>query len=396
MPLHVGIGLSTDNDPQKAARECIRQARENLNFTSFNLAVVFSTLDYAHPTVFKTIGSLLENVPILGASSLAIISSQGIFKRGIVILLLAFSEDIHLSTACSQDIRSRPIRETGRQLADRLLSGLKNVPRDFGIFFADGLIPDSSSLLAGIQERLGRSFPLAGALASDNLAFKKTYLYFNGQVLSDSVCGMLWGGKINFGLGIKHGWKPLGKPHSVTKSSANIVYEIDGEPAVKFYEEYLGNEPSRLKSELRHISILYPLGIHLKGEEEYLLRNILFINEDGSLVFQGDVPQGCVVRLMIGTKESCLMAAGKAAGEANRGLKGNPAKFALVFNSVSRNILLGRQSVLELETVKEKLGENTPIIGLYTYGEQAPLKSIGYHGNTYFHNQTITILAAEG
>jgi hypothetical protein len=35
----------------------------------------------------------------------------------------------------------------------------------------------------------------------------------------------------------------------------------------------------------------------------------------------------------------------------------------------------------------------TPIIGLCTYGEQAPLKTTDFAGKTYCHNQTIAILA---
>jgi len=37
-----------------------------------------------------------------------------------------------------------------------------------------------------------------------------------------------------------------------------------------------------------------------------------------------------------------------------------------------------------------------PIIGFYTYGEQAPLKAISYHGHAYSHNQTIAVLALGG
>ena len=70
--------------------------------------------------------------------------------------------------------------------------------------------------------------------------------------------------------------------------------------------------------------------------------------------------------------------------------------FAFVFDSVSRYILLGRQANKELEIIKEGLGNDTPIIGIYTYGEQAPLRAIKYQGKTYFHNQTITILGIEG
>jgi len=67
-----------------------------------------------------------------------------------------------------------------------------------------------------------------------------------------------------------------------------------------------------------------------------------------------------------------------------------------VFDSISRYILLGRQANKELEIIQAGLGKDTPLIGIYTYGEQAPLRAVNYLGRTYFHNQTIAILAMGG
>jgi hypothetical protein len=318
-------------------------------------------------------------------------------------MLFSFSEDVDCSIACVKDIKTKTALSAGRELGAKLLSGFKAVRRDLSIIFSDGLMQEGSNLIYGLQERLGKSFPLVGASASDNLRLLKTHLYFNQEIFSDAACGMLWGGKLNFGLGIKHGWKPLGKPRRITKSSGNIVYEIDDASAAKIYEEYLACDLTRLKKELKYISIFYPIGIYLPGEEEYLLRNILSIKDDGSLVFQGDVPQDSLIRLMIGTRESCLAATQQAVDEAKKGLshptmdlkKRKIKNFVLVFDSISRYILLRRDANKELQIIKEALGKDIPIIGIYTYGEQAPLRATSYQGRAYFHNQTIAILALQ-
>ena len=67
------------------------------------------------------------------------------------------------------------------------------------------------------------------------------------------------------------------------------------------------------------------------------------------------------------------------------------ARRFFVFDSISRYFLLGRQAEKELQIIRDGLGHDVPIAGIYTFGEQAPLKSINYLGQTYFHNQTITI-----
>lgn len=76
-------------------------------------------------------------------------------------------------------------------------------------------------------------------------------MFFNKELFGDGACGILFGGKLNFGLGIKHGWKPLGKQRCVTKSVGNVVYEIDNAPAVKVYEEYFGAETIKLKKRIK-------------------------------------------------------------------------------------------------------------------------------------------------
>lgn len=388
MAIQVGIGLSTAKDHIQAAKEAVAQARININKDKVDLAFVFGSLEFAHSSVLKTIGTLLGAVPLLGGSSPAIISHQGIFKHALTVMLLGLPEDIYFNAASVKEINNYSTTAAGEELGEKLLYGCKGVRRDLSLLFSDGLIKDGSSLILGLQERLGKSFPLVGGSSSG--------LFFNQEILSNAACGILWGGKLNFGLGIKHGWKPLGKPRQVTKSRGNIVEEIDGLPAVKLYQEYLARDIFTLKKDLKRISILYPIGIYLPGEEEYLLRNILSIEDDGSLTLQGNVPEDSQIRLMIGTKESCLAATKQAIDEVKKGLGGRSSNFVLVFDSISRYILLGRQANKELEIVQEEFGKNTPVIGIYTYGEQAPLRAINYLGRTYFHNQTINILGMAG
>jgi hypothetical protein len=152
---------------------------------------------------------------------------------------------------------------------------------------------------------------------------------------------------------------------------------------------------ARLRKELKRVSILYPLGVNF-AEGEYFLRNILSIEDNGALVFQGNIPEGSAIRMMIGTKESCLDATRQAVEEAKRGLGNAPCNFVLVFDSVSRHILLGRQAGKELEILREGFGRNTPLVGIYTYGEEAPLGAINYQGKAYFHNQSIAVLGIGG
>jgi hypothetical protein len=389
--MHIGIGISTDRDHIRAVKDAVQAARIQLASEKIDVAIVFSTVDFAHTIVFKTLSNLLKNVPLLGSSTLGIISNQGISTYGIAVLLLSLPKETYFNIACVKNISSKSAVSAGEELGEKLLYGCKGVRRSLTIVFSDGLLQNCPEVIYGIQERLGTSFPLVGASASDKLTFNKTYVYFGDEILTDAACGILLGGKWRFGLGIQHGWKPLGKPRTVTRSSGNIVTQIDNSPASRIYEDYFAKRMTEFKADLKRIAMLYPVGIKIPGEKEYLLRNVIDVN-DGTLVFQGDVPQDSTIRLMIGTKESCLEAAAKATEDAKRNLAGQTVKFALIFDSATRAALFKRQAARELETVKSKLGRNIPIIGMYTYAEQAPLSAINYLGKAYFHSHTITLL----
>jgi hypothetical protein len=393
MGISIGIGLSTDKDHLQAVKEAIRQARATLTREKIDLALVFSSAEFAHPTVIKTIRDTLDQVPLLGATSIAILTNAGIFKHGLLIILLNLSKEISLRLAQAKEVNARPAARVGEDLGIKLLRDIGTIRRDFGLIFCDGPAPCACGLIAGLQERMGRSFPLVGGSVSDSLGLKHASIYFNQEILRDAACGVLFSGRLSFSTGVKHGWRPLGKPRRVTGASENVVHSIDGKPAIKIYEDYFAKSAAELKKELKRICLLYPLGIYLEGEKEYLLRNILSFQNDGSVAFQGDVPEGSSVRLMIGTKESCLEATYQAAQEAKRNFPGKKINLILFFDSASRYALLGRQAERELDIIRENIGRDTPMVGIYTYAEYAPMREIYYLGKSYFHNQAMAILA---
>ena len=402
--MQIGLGLSKQKDPSAAASEALWQAKADIDTEKINLAFVFSSIDLVSPAILKTFQIYLPQTPIIGCSSLAVIHNSNIHKHSLMILLIS-TDELQISIASVKNIREKSAFVAGQELAKNLLENFWSAKRDLAMIFCDGLMEEGSKLILGIQQILGSSFPIAGASASDKLRFYKTYLYFNNEILTNAAVGILWGGKLSFGLSLRHGWKPLGKPRTITNSKGNIIKEIDNQKAVNLYQDYFAKDVPALRKELKYISTLYPIGLYLEGEEEYLLRNIISIKDDGSLVCQGDVPSGSRTRLMIGTEESCLDATRQASQEAKENFalltpafakKEVNIKFVFVFNSVSRYILLRRKANEELDMIKKVIGSEIPLIGVYTYGEQGPLKAVTYQGKVHFHNQTIVIIAVGG
>ncbi len=402
--LDIGIGFSFEENSFLAAEEAIKQAKAQLiNSGKIDLCLLFNSFDFSAAGVSRGLNALLRDVPVIGASGPAIISHKGIFKHGITVMLLGFPDGAYCRVAATRGIGKKNPFACGKELGENLLSGFKNIPRNLGLLFFDQQIEGGPNFVSGLQETLGKGFPCIGTSLSNQYDTSHSCLYLNDEALDNSCAGILWGGKTSFGVGIKHGWKPLGKPHTVTSAVGNIINAIDGKPAIEIYEDYLAYDAAKLTKDLRKLSVSYPIGIFVPGEKEYLLRNVVSTEYRGALVCQGSIPEGSTVRLMISTPETCLAAAAQAIEDAKNNLSASllrqssarNSRFAIVFSSISRYNLLRRDIKKELNIIKEGL-KDTVFLGIYSSGELAPLTATSHHGQIYFHNQDFSVLIIEG
>lgn len=393
MATHIGIGFSALADPAQAAKEAAVHAKNQLNVTSAHIVLLFTSIHYAVPEVLTAISRILQPQRIVGCSTAGVILSDTILTHGIGILAI-HSTDIHFGHEALLDIVGKDMRTMGFQMARNLSADYKNPNRQLLLTLGDPALTDGSAFVHGVQEVLGNSIQVVGGISSDDFNFKKTAQYCDQQILSNAAVGILIGGNISVAIGGKHGWKPLGKPRIVSKVDGCIIKTIDGKPAAQVYESYFGADPKQLReSHLGAMAILYPMGIYLEEKRYYLLRNAIDILEDGSIVCQGEVPEGAEVHLMIGSKDACKEAALEAAHEVRDGLFGRQAKLILIFESMARYKLLSRSAIQEIQIIKDVLGYTTPMIGMYSAGEIAPFLTMDNQRNTHLQNESIVIVA---
>ncbi len=171
----------------------------------------------------------------------------------------------------------------------------------------------------------------------------------------------------------------------MTKSKANVVYEIDHSRALDVYSAYLGDEAKDLPAS----GLLFPLAISPKQGKIGLIRTLLAIDkQSGSLTFAGDVPEGSIVRLMHANYDQIIDGAETAAKKCLDHGKAD-IDFALLISCVGRKLMLGNNTDLEIDAVVQNLGEDVVHAGFYSYGEIGPFEGSG--GACELHNQTMTI-----
>lgn len=391
MATWVGVGSSRQPDSFQAGSEAARRALESMGQSRPDLVLVFASVRFDQEILLKGIVSVTDDAPMAGCSTAGEILTSGPSRRSVVVMTIK-SGTLKVTTGLGVRISENP-RRAGQEVAAAAIQSKLTSPNTL-LIFPDGVKGNTAEVIRGAQDVLGLSFPIVGGSAADDFGFIRTYQYFNGQVYNDSVAGVLLAGTITVGVGARHGWQPLGKPKRVTQASGNIVKQLDGESAVNLYEEYFGNRTTALKvEELARISIMYPLGFPVPGEEEYLLRNAIGLNLDGTLIFSGEVPEGVEVRLMMGSKSKALEAARRAAEQAALAMAPRLPSFAFVFSCISRGQLFGRNMSAEIDIIRKALGETVPLIGFYDYGEQAPLAATDFHGRSYLHNESLVVAA---
>jgi hypothetical protein len=256
----------------------------------------------------------------------------------------------------------------------------------FCISLPESLTTSGGLILDSLKQTLGEQVPIFGGLTADQWRSQQTYQFFQTEVCSDAVPLLLFSGPILFSHGIASGWQPIGNPGRVTKAEKNVVYEIDGQPALAFYQRYLGALPP---------SSEYPLALFDVDSDRYYMRapSGIYDPTSGSITFFGDVPAQSIVQITETTHDDILSASQLSTLQALDNYPGQTPAAALFFSCASRRQILGRRTREEYKQAQQCLTQPLPSCGFYTNGEIAPLRQ---NGVTHFHNETfITLLLGE-
>jgi hypothetical protein len=260
-----------------------------------------------------------------------------------------------------------------------------------GIFvLSDGLNINGSELVAGMTRFVGKGIPVTGGLAGDGPDFKESLVGGDCPPRSHLVAAVgFYGSAVRFGHGSAGGWDIFGPPRRITRSSGNILFELDGRPALDLYERYLGEEDV---NGLPATALLFPLQVHDPAQPEHeIVRTVLAVDREArSMTFAGDVPEGWQAQLMRGNFDHLAAGAADAARQAQAGLNGSAGGdgIAVLVSCIGRRLLMGQQTSDEVEAAAAELGSQLSRIGFYSYGEISPHAASGI---CELHNQTMTI-----
>jgi hypothetical protein len=344
-----------------------------------SLVLVFGAPEYAdNKRPIEELRLAYPKATLLGCSTAGEILGASIHDKSLVAAVIRFDATKVAYASAPVDSASAS-KDAGAAVARALAQpSLRAV-----LVFSDGISVNGSELLRGFREEIG-DVPVSGGLAGDGDRFRHTWVLTSGAPAAAHVAAVgLYGDHVRLSHGSRGGWDIFGPERRITRAYGNVLYELDGQPALALYKRYLGERADGLPA----TALLFPLAVRASEKDEPLVRTVLAVNEqENSLTFAGDVPEGALAQLMRANFERLIDAAGWAARLASVDATPTGPSVAVAVSCVGRRLVLGERAEEEVEAAAHAVG-GAKLVGFYSYGEISPLVS----GRCELHNQTMTL-----
>jgi hypothetical protein len=373
MSLSIRKGTSQSPDVVQAAREL----HAALDQPDIKFALFYCPADADLPTLAAELHKLFKDTNLIGCTTAGEITPLGYLKGTLTGVSIA-SPTMDVATQLIQ-LDGFDSHAAGAGVS-ALLQGLGtrnglpvSATDTFAFLLIDGLSMQEEQVVSCIHQNL-RGIEMIGGSAADDVRFKATYLYHQGQFHRD--CALLSVVRTDqpfMAFRTQH-FVQSQQRMVVTKAdpARRIVYAINGLPAAREFAR-LVNVPIDELSAL--VFATHPVVVRVGGQ--YFVRSIAKMNDDESLSFFCAIDEGIVLTIAQGVD---MVENLKQAFDQVRSTMGVP------------QLVLGCDCILRrLETersgIKEQIGQifmDNNVIGFATYGEQF---------NAMHVNQTFTGIA---
>jgi hypothetical protein len=389
---------SLELDSADAARDILKQCREQLGDLKPQAAIMFAGIDHDFELIFKRLNTVYPDIELIGCTTSGELSSvHGHSDDSIV--LMAFCSDVLSFKAGIADYNF-PFVDQGLAVAmskavDSAIADLQQPPalcistcgvirppHTYGI--SDALAASGDDIIAGLNRGLGETLPKLGGVAGDQLREWTTYQFCNGAVSTNSASFLLIGGPLLYSFGVGKGWTPVGRKERVTKSDKNIVYKIGNETALEFFRHYLGRE---FGVDNTAPTMDNPLAIfEIDNKDFRLLTGQILDKERGSMGFFSNLAEGTSVQIShVPNRDVIIDATERAIRTSFDEYPGTEPTAALCFPGATRKLLLGSR-VEEEYLAFNRNSPDLPMAGFYATMEMAPQKRnrpAEWHSDTF-------------
>ncbi len=386
--MKAAVAAVASEDAEQAAYDAAEQVLDQLG-TNPALALVFASGDLDPDQVMRGLGARLSaKTLVVGCSSDTEVDTQGAVRSSVEVVGLSL-DGIEARTF---QVTSGENESRGKVAAEMLGKDEPSVV----IALPDVLDSNGTRFLLGLQNSIGNHIPIVGGAPSVSGGTAKTFTFRGREIAKGGAAGFALYGHVELAAAACSGYVPIGAAKTITKVDGTAILELDGQPALDVYREYVGGQwvdDINATTEFPLGVVQGPLGTQKQSDGVVKLVRAIFRmdQERKALILGGDLPEGAVVRVLRAGREDVLQGAAEAAKLALGELTGKPA-LALVFSCISRRAVLGPRFREECKVAFSHLPEDVPKGGFYTFGELSPLMGVTMHHESTF---TIALLRAK-
>lgn len=374
-----GVGFSKVDDSFQSGAEAARQALDEAGGGTPVAAIVFTTTSHDAAKLREGIRSVIgHDARIVGGYSMGVITHKALSYAG---------GETGVAVVCSDDVKAEVFSQEGlignehaigsqlgAQIKGKEYQGAPNLLLMYDSVKerteAGPSLNLATPLLAGIESALGSWPPVAGVGVTDGMQWNPTPLFFNDELTHNHAMALaLHGGGVRMDTIIMHGCEPASDYHKITKAEGNVVYEIDGIPALDAVAKMLGPDAERSWED-------YPLFVTLGvnqgdkwgefNETDYANRLVMAVDkEKGALVmFEPDLAEGSDVQLMRRSIDFSYVE--DRSRQILDSLGDRKPVLALYIDCLARASAYCGSEGEEAEQMTKIIGEKVPVLGTYS------------------------------
>lgn len=307
-----GIGYSQQENSFDAGVEIATKAMPKATKTIQTLFFLFATPQHKIDLLIQGIMSVMgDNIRFLGCTTTGIVTKDFISYTGVLAGGGFITSDIpFFQLFFEENIDNREF-EAGKSIAGKIQE--KKLPKDAGLLlFYDSIKVTSTEgqpelnvatpILEGFYSKYNYWPTMAGIGSWSEIHIVNSCLVWaadNIKRQAMAAAGIF--DPIRMDTVIMHGTRPVSGYHTITKSHRNIIFELDGKPALEMIDTLLGGSVS-----WEDFPLLVTLGVNNGdkfgefNEDNYASRLCFAIDRENKalIMFETDLIEGSEVQLM--------------------------------------------------------------------------------------------------
>jgi small ligand-binding sensory domain FIST len=215
---------------------------------------------------------------------------------------------------------------------------------------------------------------LVGGLSSSRGAMDQVA----GRVMRGGVSGVMLAPTIGVVAGLSQGCSPIGPARTVTAGQQNVIFELDGRPALDVFKEDIGEVLARkLERVGGYIHVAFPVAGSDTGD--YVVRNLIGIDPQRGWIAIGDAATvGASLIFVRRDRDAAERDLVRMLTTLKRRLAA-PPRAGLYFSCIARGPSLFGPDSAEVAILRRELGD-FPLAGMFCNGEISNDRLYGYTG----------------